>query len=77
MNKFVTTTIKRVMKQELDREVNVKTRHYGEGKSSELCHIRERDCDPLLSWIIFHRICEMYRSAVILKNKYILKLVHS
>ena len=77
VNWFARTVIKRVMNQELDRECNLNTRRYEEIKVSKLSHVRARACDPRHSLIIFHRICEMYRSAFIVKNKYILKLVNS
>ena len=77
MNRFARTVIKRVMNQELDRECNLSTRRYEEIKVSKLSHVRARACDPRHSLITFYRICEIYRSAFIVKNKYILKLVNS
>ena len=60
-NRYAKQVLKRVLKNEPDKNGKKKTRRTGEVKVSKLSHQRAKVCDPRLQWIMFHRICKIYR----------------
>lgn len=77
LNKFTKTIIKRILKREPNKQGNFKSGRICEGKTSKLSHVRAKVCDPRLSWIMFHIVCDMYRAAFKIKNDKVTELTNN
>ena len=65
------------MKREPNKDDHFKTKHTGEVKGSKLSHVRVKAYNPRLSWIFFHKICEIHPVSFKIKNYKVTELLNN